>query len=498
VKYLTTITSVLFITIWVSTVGITEEKTVVEESPLAAETTQSNDVQNDRLQKPSAQLSSLAEITPGPTITLHDALERARLRNMDLAVANLEVDKARAKLSGAWGLIHPVIMGKLDYTHMDHEDTVDLASSFQPLLNAMGIQLPPGTNLGDPLLTNTQDKLTGSVEAIFPLVNVQNWLTIKVARQGVTVAELSIEHVQRQILLGVAQAYFIALMTRDLIDFFHSQVVSTEEHLEIAQACFNEGSGMRIDVIRADTDLEQARQSLLSAQLAFDNARDALGNLIGIDGLPLPSSTTPHFEDISNQVEQMERKAITIRIDIKTQTAIIEMRDRQLDASRMQFVPTLDLAAQGSYQFTEMADMGSDDRSRWAVMLSLTVPIYDRFRYSDLDEKGVALRQATLSLANIEQKATLAVRKLSRDYATALTAVAAAEKQADLAKEGLGLVEVSFRVGAGTSLDVTQARQTYIAAGLNLATLQFKAQLSLLNLLDAVGQDLSASVKEET
>ena len=127
-------------------------------------------------------------------------------------------------------------------------------------------------------------------------------------------------------------------------------------------------------------------------------------------------------------------------------------------------------------------------------MLFRSVPLYDRFRYADLDEKRAQVRQATLSLKNTKNKTTLAVRKANRDYATALTSVATAEKQAALAKEGLSLVESSYRAGTTSSLDVTQARQTHIAAGFNLATSQFKAQLALLSLLDAAGKDLPANI----
>ena len=57
------------------------------------------------------------------------------------------------------------------------------------------------------------------------------------------------------------------------------------------------------------------------------------------------------------------------------------------NATWMRFVPTLTLAGQGGYQFTEMADLGSTDRSRWAVMLSLTVPL-SYLRYSSLDAEA--------------------------------------------------------------------------------------------------------------
>lgn len=132
------------------------------------------------------------------------------------------------------------------------------------------------------------------------------------------------------------------------------------------------------------------------------------------------------------------------------------------------------------------ADMGSPDRSR----LTLTVPIYNHFRYGDLDHKRAAHHQAQIELEETKRDASLRVRKSRRDYQTALASVETAAKQSTLAEEGLKIAEASYRSGAATSLDVTQARRDFTATAVNLATQRLKAQIALLNLLDAVGTDL--------
>ena len=442
---------------------------------------------------PAAPEVTEVELTPGPSVTLSEALDAASRRNLDLQAAEMEIEKAKAGLKKSWGMLLPYVQAKMDYTHMDHEDTVDLASSFTPLIQMMGIQLPEGTDLGDPLLTNPQEKLVGALQVQMPLINPEGWLTVRTAKQGVKVAENAIETARRQILLGTAQAYYMVITTRDLIDFYQTQIRTAAEQLRIANARFRAGRGMRIDVIRAETDLEQARQSLISAQLSFDNARDTLGILTGMEGLPMPSDA-PALYAPSEPVDELTAKARAARTDIKTAEEKVELAERQKNAVWAQFVPSLGLGFQGSYQFTDLPDLGSDDKSRWALMLSLTVPIYNHFRYGDLDEKRAALKQAQLALRNTEDKSSLAVRTAQRNYAAALTTVATARKQEALAAEGLKLTEAAYVAGSGDSLSVTNARQTHAAAGFNRTTLELKAQLALLSLLDAVGENLEESI----
>jgi len=170
---------------------------------------------------------------------------------------------------------------------------------------------------------------------------------------------------------------------------------------------------------------------------------------------------------------------------------MIGFMEKQLDASWMQFIPTLDVGWQLQYQFTEMAQMGSTDRSRWALVFTLSVPIYNQFRYGDLDYKRASLRQAVLREEDASRNLAAEVRKARRDYLTKLSSAEIAERRIRLADEALKLVEASFAAGTGTSLDVTDARKTVAAANLNTVITRLEAQVALLVLLRNVGWNMT-------
>ena len=424
----------------------------------------------------------LPQMRPGPNITLEQALAAADKRNVTLNAARLEVDKADAQLAQAWALVLPGVQASLQYTHMDHEDTLDFGDS----LGALGMTLPDM----EPMLVNPQEKLVGSIQAGMPLVNAQSWYTISAAKKGVEVAKFAVEDGRQQLLLGVAQAYFMGVMAHSLIGLREQQVLSAAQHMKFANARYKVGTGLKIDVIRAETDMEQARQELLSAHLALDNVRDAIANLTGMDGLPVPVERRD-IEPPQGDEDQLVKKAVAHRDDIKAKKAMIGLMEKQLDASWMQFVPTLDVGWQLQYQFTEMAEMGSTDRSRWALVFTLSVPIYNQFRYGDLDYKRASLRQAVLREEDASRNLAAEVRKARRDYLTKLSSAEIAERQVRLADEALKLVEASFAAGTGTSLDVTDARKTVAAANLNTVITQLEAQVALLVLLRNVGWDMT-------
>ncbi|MDJ0766417.1 MAG: TolC family protein [Myxococcota bacterium] len=422
----------------------------------------------------------LPQITPGPAMTLSQALLAADKRNLGLAAARQEIEKASAMLTQAWSAVLPIANAGMEYLQHDHEDSFVLDPVLAP----------------DEIVFMRPQNLKGTFDMGISIVNAQSWVNIHLAKKGVTAARMSVEQGRQQLLLGVARAYFTALMAGSLIDLYKTQVTSTSHHLSVATARFDAGEGLRIDVVRAETDLAEARLRLLSAHLAFDNARDAMGALTGADGLPRPTKTQPITVPQGTEADLIG-KAIRDRPDIKAETAKIEMAQTQLDSVWMQFLPTVEAGWRLEYQFTKPGELGSPDRSRWTALLSMSLPIYNHFRYGDLDHKKAALRQSRLQQQDSERNASVAVRKARRDYFTALSSVAIAERQEILANEALTLTKVSYDAGAGSSLELTDARRRFSEATINLATKRLEAQMSLLDLLSAIGQDMMSLAKRD-
>ena len=435
-------------------------------------------------------------VEPTETLTLAQALRAADENNLSLAALELENDKAKGQLTQAVGGVLPVASASLDYMHADHEDTVDMTSGITDTLEAAFADLPfemGEMEQGEPMVMRQQEDLSGSVTVSLSVLNAQNWARIDVGRKGKDLVALNVEDSSQALLLGVDQAWYAARTSATLVAMYEEQVTSAEHHLEVARARQEAGTGLRLDMLRAETDLAEARQQLLQAQLALDNARDALGVLTGVGGLPMPAED-PAIGMPAGDEDELIVAALQERTDLAASRATVALSRSQLSLTRSQFAPSIDLAWQGSYQFTEATDMGSDDPARWSAIASLTVPIYNHFRYGELQERKAALRQAELQLADAEQGARQEVRQARRDHDTALSAVTIARGQAALTAEALELSRAAYEEGAGSSLDVTDARRSAASAELNLASQEMMASIAQLQLLRSLGEDVMTVV----
>ncbi len=433
---------------------------------------------------------------PGPEITLADAVVAADARNLTLQAARLEVDRADAKLAQAWALVFPMATAGLNVVHADHADIVDfgesMAQGLGPILEAAGIVLPPMES--DPTVVRRQDTVSGSITAAMSLVNVQSWYTISAARKGRDVVSLTVESVRQQLLTGVAQAYYLAMMSRSLVEMQQTQVQAAAHHLDFAAKRFAAGAGLRIDVVRAQTNLFEARQQLLNARLSLESARDALGVLTGSGDLPMPVATAdlPMPEGADDELVSWAMKH---RQDLAAGLASVVLADRQFGTSWAAFLPTFDMAWQGSYQFTEPSSLGSLDRARWNLVFNLNIPIFQYFNIGNLRDAKASARIARLKLDDQRQTAGQQVRQARRDHEAALVLAVLAERQADLAREAMDLAQTAFEAGAGSSLEVTDARRTVIAAEVNRMTRLLQAQVSRLVLHRALGTDVRDLVR---
>ena len=416
----------------------------------------------------------LPTITPGAEVSLAEALKTANDRNLDLKAMQAEIAIAQGRLKTAWGAILPVIQGKMSYTVHDHEDAMRLPDSEGNVIE---------------IVTNRQHNVQGGIEAYMPIIDPKAWWGVKVAKEASALTQMNVETVRQQVLLNVAEAYFSSLMAAKLIEIHLSTLVAFDYSRNIAESRHKVGAGLRIDVIRAETDIETARQQLIAANLFYDNTRDVLAILTDTEGLPLPVDPGPVAVP-EEETEVLEQKAMENRPDLKAAREQVAFYNIQIQESYMQFLPYLTASWSGSYQFTEPSDAGPDDRSRMAGVFSLVVPIYDHYRYGDVDTKRASLRKTEFEIRNAERNATMAVRKARRDYLAALASAEAAKKQSLLSKEALTLTEASYNTGTGSSLEVTDARRTALQADVNATNQELEAQIALLGLIYAIGEDM--------
>ena len=403
------------------------------------------------------------------TLTLEDALREAQAKNQDLKVARARLDQSRELGNQAWSFQLPQVTASGSFTHNNFSDVTLPAGAF-------GAGSPP-------VLLTKQDQLAAQIQGTLPLVAPQTWYGIGAARAGERVAAENVEGTRRDVLFGAAQAYYGAANFRQVVRVQERQLAIALDREKDARVRYDVGTTTKVSLLRAEIDRARAEQDLKRAQNAYAGAKEALAALLDrrqVDfEVDIPGA--PKLPDPAS----MEGAALHDRPDVRAAQEQITVAQRNRDGVMARYLPVL--AAFGRYQYTNAAGF-TGDTTTWAIGLQASWNIFDGLlRESELRENEARIREAEASRSSTEIKARSEVRQARLDLDSAVANREKAKEQTDLARENQRLVDVNFKAGAATYLEVSDANATLLSAELSAVSEALNADLSALRLLKAAG-----------
>jgi outer membrane protein TolC len=149
------------------------------------------------------------------------------------------------------------------------------------------------------------------------------------------------------------------------------------------------------------------------------------------------------------------------------------------------YAPNLGLS--GVYRWANVGGFTGQNTS-WAITLGLQWVLWDGgLREANLRESNAKVAEAKASATLAENKARDEVRRGLLDLASARANRTKAEEQLRLARESQRLVDVNFKAGVSTYLEVTDANTSLAAAETGFVGETLNASLAALRVLKAAG-----------
>ncbi|PZR58571.1 MAG: hypothetical protein DLM50_03580 [Candidatus Meridianibacter frigidus] len=302
---------------------------------------------------------------------------------------------------------------------------------------------------------------------------------------GVRLAQFNLQSAQADLLAAQAAERMKA------IAFFYdalrgwANLKARENALAVAQADeraaslrYFAGDAPRLDVLRADVAVDQARADLATAQAGQANAYEALsvettivpGQIAFADVVTIQPGIAPR---------DAVGRALLMRPEVASARAAVDAQISALRAAQRGIFPTV--SVQGGYT------RGTDTGQRVAgpsANIQMSLPLSNSGA-ARVNIERAKLEQAQAHLESVNRKVSIEVAAATRTYDADHVAALAARQARLQAEATLKATQTGYRSGASSSLDVTAARQTYeqsLLAELNAyyAELQARATLRLL------------------
>lgn len=385
-------------------------------------------------------VTAAAAIPAFAHLTLPDALSKTVANSAAVAGAQATVRERQSELRLAR-------LGGIPHLNADYSLAPQAAPTGSATIEQHFIAVGAGISIGDVLATSPSIR-----QAAAELVSAQRAEDARVLQARTSAIDL----------------YFSALRTAAVATVRRDAVRGAQRELSAARLRAHVGEAPHLDVVRADVTLAQAQADLAQADADRDDALEALASATNLpaDSLALGGSLTP--PPLPPDRRRAVERALAARPELAALSAAIEARVAGVELARRAGWPAV--AVSGGFQSgvdTAVPVHGPQA----AVHLDVPLAAGNGDRVDAARAQADAVRA---QLAEQQRTIALAVSSAIRDALAARAAQAAAQRARDEARSALSAVELGYREGASSSLDVDLARRTYVQAAVDTLVAEYR------------------------
>jgi hydrophobe/amphiphile efflux-1 (HAE1) family protein len=272
-------------------------------------------------------------------------------------------------------------------------------------------------------------------------------------------SRLQLEHARQALALRVYETFYAALMNEQAIRVNEEGVAIAEHHLQLAHARFDAGTAARLEVLRAEVELANARAKLIRAKSAAQVAFQALRTVLSVpQGERLALTGT--LDDVPEvPASAALENAVRGRADIRAIGEQKEMAQRAVSLAMAELKPVVAFTGNFQYQEDGLPHLLNSTNRSYQFGLAVQIPLFAApSAAARMSAASARVRQAEHGAKALADAARLELASASTELEASREIVVTQQKAVELAREGLSIAEVSYENGVITSAELNDAR----------------------------------------
>jgi outer membrane protein TolC len=457
----------------------------------------------------ATQTDSIEALTGEPmTLTARRCVELALTQNAQVAVAQDDLEAARARIGQAQAQMKPQIKASMTFTHTEF-NTRDISSGSGGLgggglggglmgggllsgglLGGLGGGLTEGLGLQpeDDFRTDKVElnqvlyaggQIRAAINASKYLAESQEW------QKAATLAQLEYQ---------AKQAFYDALASEALVSVAEASVKSFQRNLSDAQEMFDVGMVSEFEVLRSQTELGSREADLVEARNIQRLAHANLRRTIAVpQNTPLVLEPKLDYLPYTPEIDELVNHANEHRPEIQSLKKGIEAAKADVDRVRGQFKPQ----AGANVQWQNVDNGGLTQPDGWTFSLAGQWDIYaGGKRKHELVESKARLRSLEDQLRDLEALVQLDITQAYIQIRDSMARIVSERGNLEFGREGLRLSELRFQEGVGTQSETLDAELALTNAERSLVQAFRDLAVANATLERAIGKSWSQSTDE--
>ena len=195
--------------------------------------------------------------------------------------------------------------------------------------------------------------------------------SIKLSELQLSSTRLDYIQVRQTVLNSVVQAYFNLLQQEQAVAFGLDTVRNAQAVLDQAEGFLEAGTGAKIAVVQAESDLAGAEFTLVQARGAYKRAQAELAQAMGLDELQNIQPEDTLLEVPQWQPETVRQLARTARPDVAAASLEVAQAETRVRLAKAEYYPTI--SANAGYNWNDQ--VFPPNNTAYNVGVSLSVPL---------------------------------------------------------------------------------------------------------------------------
>jgi outer membrane protein TolC len=373
-------------------------------------------------------------------LTLADAVSRALKANLSVLLSEGREQEAEGtQLRRFSAALLPRINGEA------------LANVQNRNLRAFGISLP-----GMPTVVGPFSNYDAHIYGQQNVVDLQSYRTWKAGQQAVESARMDERDARDLIVRAVAALYLDAQSAEARAESARSRVQDAATLEKLARDRHAAGMATGVDVLRAQVQLANDKQSLLEAENELKQSLLELARNLGMDpATPIELAEPLRFAELKpDPPEALAVAALATRADYLSFASQRKALMLQQQASRARFYP----------KFTVNGNIGELGRSiggmttTGALQGQVDVTLFDRDRQGEAQELAARVRNLDAQMDDLRRGVDEQIREALLALDSAGQQVEVARQGEELARRELAMAQDRFASGTTNNVEVVTAQ----------------------------------------
>ena len=404
-------------------------------------------------------------------LNLDDAMQRAFQTNPTVSIAGYELDSARANYNAARQSRGISISASHQTQRSGYDDYREVKISGGQSYWTKNIGNNHSNALTASLPIFTGGKLSGQIEQ---------------AKANYKYNEVGVQRTYNEMRSTVTNGYFNMLQADNLQKLNAESVTRLEDHLKNVQAQYDVGVVAKVDVLRSQVELANAKQTLIQAENNYQIAEANLNKIVG-----LPMDTTLQLDNIlvynayDKTMDDCLAFAAEHRPELMQAKYNVDAAKGALKVARSGHMPQVSASASQAWSSDNWP---GDDNGNWGVGVNVSLNVFDtgvtlsKIHGAEADlKKAEETYRDTVDSVNLDVRSNyLGLREAEKRINTTKLAV-------DQADEDYRIAQLRYMSGVGTNTDVLDAQVALTQAKTNYTQALYDYNTSKTNLETSIG-----------